>query len=134
VREDRLVFGSLAVLSLGFAGALAFKGLRGVWIALRDPGAAAAEASADAAEAQRTPVRVYTTSWCPHCARAKKWLSAQHVEYAELDVERDERAFRAHRRINPRGSVPTFDAYGEVVDGFDPVAWKAALERGAARR
>jgi hypothetical protein len=56
------------------------------------------------------------------------------VEYAERDVERDDRARRAHRRLNPQGSVPTFDAYGEVVNGFDPEVWKAALERGAARR
>jgi glutaredoxin len=132
---NRLVFGGLAVLSLAVAGSLAYKGLRGLVGAVRDPaGTQAAADAAQAAQAPKIPVRLYTTSWCPHCTRAKKWLTAQHVEYAELDVEHDDWARREHRKLSPRGTVPTFDAYGEVVPGFSPEAYQSALQRGAARR
>ncbi len=34
-------------------------------------------------------VVIYTTSWCPYCARAKALLAAKNVAYEEIDIERD---------------------------------------------
>lgn len=131
VGTNQLVIGGLAVLALAVAGAVAVKGLRGT------PGAVpreSAEQAGGTADAKTASVRLFTTSWCPHCSRAKKWLAAQHVEYVELDVEHDASARREHRRLNPRGSVPTFDADGEVVQGFSPEGYQAALQRSAGRQ
>lgn len=84
-----------------------------------------------ATEAIKGHVRLYTTGWCPHCKRAKSWLAAQHIEYEEIDLERDPRARRAHRKLSPRGSIPTLDANGVVVVGFDEAQYRSAIERGA---
>jgi glutaredoxin len=126
---ERFVLAAAGVLSLVAALAFVGKGLRGVAQATASHGAQATDDGAP-----RNPVRLYTTSWCPHCKRAKAWLTSQHVAYAELDVESDPWARREHRRLNPRGSVPVFDAYGEVVQGFSPEAFQAALDHGAAKR
>jgi glutaredoxin len=94
---------------------------------------AAATAAADEAEPQNR-VRLYTTSWCPHCKRAKQWLTAQHVDYVELDVESNAWARREHRKLSPRGTIPTLDADGAVVIGFSPEQFQQALRRGGAQR
>jgi glutaredoxin 3 len=88
---------------------------------------------AAAVQAMRGHVRLYTTSWCPHCKRAKQWLAAQHVDYEEVRVERDPAAKRALLAISPRGSIPALDANGEVVVGFDEGAYKVAIKRGAKK-
>jgi glutaredoxin len=124
---DGWVKGAVAVLVLTLAGAVGLK------MAQRTLQARAAQEAAHAAGAPSNPVRLYTTSWCPHCARAKRWLDGQHVDYVALDIESDPWAQREIRRLNPRGSIPTFDAYGEVVVGFEPQEYATALARGAQR-
>jgi len=52
-------------------------------------------------------VVIYTTGWCPYCARAKKLLEKKGVEYAEFDVEsapdkRAEMQARSGRRTVPQ--------------------------------
>lgn len=32
-------------------------------------------------------VRIYTTSWCPYCHRAKSLLSRKNVRFEEIDVD-----------------------------------------------
>jgi glutaredoxin len=81
---------------------------------------------------RRVQVTLYTTSWCPHCERARRWLQASSVSFTELDVERSESAKREMRRINPGGGVPTLDIDGKVLVGFNPQTAERALD-GAAR-
>ena len=54
------------------------------------------------------------------------------MDYAELDVEKNAWARRENLRLNPRGSIPTLDADGEVVKGFSAEEFQAALARVAA--
>ena len=128
VASDRLVRGAVVALLVCLLGAMFWKGVQGV-------GRAVARSRAEhAAGAPANPVRLYTTSWCPVCKRAKVWLNSQHVDYVELDVESNRWARTEQLRLNRRGSIPTFDAYGEVVVGFDPQSYSDALQRGAQRR
>jgi glutaredoxin 3 len=32
-------------------------------------------------------ITIYTKSWCPYCAAAKKLLSEKGVEFTEIDIE-----------------------------------------------
>jgi glutaredoxin len=126
--SDRWVRGAVVALLVCIACAMLWKGVQGA-------GRAVARMHTDhAAGAPANPVRLYTTSWCPHCKRAKTWLDNQHVDYVELDVESNSWARTEQLRLNRRGSIPTFDAYGEVVVGFDPQSYEAALQRGAQRQ
>ncbi len=130
------MIGGLAALALAVGGALAWRGLRTIGDVVRAQAEAhaAARASAEAEEMPAAPVRLYTTSWCPHCKRAKQWLSAQQVDFVEVDVERNPAAAREHRKVSPRGTIPVLDANGEVVVGFSGDAYRQALDRGRRRK
>jgi glutaredoxin 3 len=52
-------------------------------------------------------VVMYTTGWCPYCARARKLLTAKGVTFEEFDVEampekRAEMQSRSGRRTVPQ--------------------------------
>jgi glutaredoxin 3 len=68
--------------------------------------------------ARRTHVIVYTTGWCPVCRRAKAWLDANGISYDDRNVEASSEDARTLHRLNPRGSIPTFDVEGQVMVGF----------------
>jgi glutaredoxin 3 len=52
-------------------------------------------------------VEIYTTGWCPYCARARQLLAAKNVEFEEIDVDarpqaREEMIARSGRRTVPQ--------------------------------
>ncbi len=52
-------------------------------------------------------VQIYTTGWCPYCARARQLLAAKNVEFEEIDVDaraqaREEMIARSGRRTVPQ--------------------------------
>src|SRR3972149_6197974 len=51
---------------------------------------------------------VYSTTWCPDCKRAKRFLGEQRVSYTNIDIEQDPEAIAHVEAIN-RGmrSIPT---------------------------
>ncbi len=66
----------------------------------------------------RPAVTMWSASWCGVCRRAKRWLDARHVTYAERDIDQSPAARRDLLARNPRGSVPTFDIGGQTMIGF----------------
>lgn len=34
---------------------------------------------------------MYSTTWCPDCRRAKKFLDKQKIDYIDIDIEDDEK-------------------------------------------
>jgi glutaredoxin 3 len=131
-----LIVGLLAVL--GIASALAV-GYRGARLAAAEATAAAVVDDgvppADLADAtRRVQIKVYSTSWCPHCQRAKAWLKSGGHPFAELDVERDAAAQRDHRRLSRSGGVPVIEVDGSVLQGFDAAATDEAIRHAAERR
>lgn len=50
---------------------------------------------------------MYSTSWCPYCARARRLLQSKGVQFEEIDIEarpeaRDEMIQRSGRRTVPQ--------------------------------
>jgi len=37
-------------------------------------------------------VTMYTTSWCGYCVRLKKMMQGEGIEFAEVNIETDEKA------------------------------------------
>jgi glutaredoxin 3 len=71
-------------------------------------------------------VELYTTMFCPYCARARALLERKGVAYTEIDIieepaRRDEMIRRAGRT-----SVPQIFINGEHIGGSDELA---ALDR-----
>jgi glutaredoxin 3 len=83
---------------------------------------------------RQVPIRMYTTSWCPVCTKAKIWMTANRIAFAEFDVEASDANRRAQRALNPQGGVPTIDVDGEVLVGFGPSSIESAIRHAAERR
>jgi glutaredoxin 3 len=65
-------------------------------------------------------VEIYSTMFCPYCARAKSLLERKGVTYTNIDIiedtsKRDEMVARAHGRT----SVPQIFIDGEHIGGCD---------------
>ena len=51
---------------------------------------------------------MYTTSWCGFCRRLKSQLQREGIDYAEVDIERDETAAEFVMSVNNGNqTVPT---------------------------
>lgn len=94
---------------------------------------AAADKALDAAK-KAVPIRLYSTSWCPHCKRARAFLTREGYAFEDHDIEASETDKALLRSINPAGGVPTFDVAGHVIVGFDPASFDAQLTQIARAR
>jgi glutaredoxin 3 len=72
-------------------------------------------------------VEIYTTMFCPYCARAKALLQKKGARYIEYDIEA-ETALREEmiRRAGGRSTVPQIFIDGAHIGGSDELA---ALDR-----
>lgn len=77
----------------------------------------------------KSPVIIYSTTWCGYCKMLKKYLTDKGVAWVEKDIEQDA---EAHKELmakidgNFRG-VPVSDVDGKIILGFDRPSIDAAL-------
>ena len=70
------------------------------------------------AEAQDRPeVKMYATSWCPYCARARAYFAKRGVAYTEVDVEKSAEGRAEFRRLGGRG-VPLIVVGDQRMNGY----------------
>jgi len=75
-------------------------------------------------------VVMYMTSWCGFCGKAKQYLQTLNVNLVEYDIEKD--PFRKAEMLSKSGGfggVPLIDIEGIIIQGYNPGAIKAAVER-----
>lgn len=68
-------------------------------------------------------IRMYTTSWCPDCWRAKQFLKRQGLEVEEINIEDVPKAAEFIMKANGgKRRVPTFEVEGRTFNcsPFDP--------------
>jgi glutaredoxin 3 len=72
-------------------------------------------------------VEIYSTLFCPYCARAKALLERKNVDYENIDImEQPDRRQEMLARAGGRTSVPQIFIDGEHVGGSDELV---ALDR-----
>ena len=72
-------------------------------------------------------VEIYSTLFCPYCARAKRLLDQKGVDYTDIDVIADtSKRSEMVRRAGGRTSVPQIFVDGVHIGGSDELY---ALER-----
>ena len=72
-------------------------------------------------------VEMYTTMFCPYCARARSLLQKKGVPFADIDVDADtSKREEMVRRAGGRFTVPQIFIDGEHIGGSDELY---ALER-----
>ena len=72
-------------------------------------------------------VKIYSTSTCPFCIRAKQFLKENNIEFQNLDVSGDQLAADEMMAKSGQMGVPVIDIDGEVIVGFDKERIKSAL-------
>lgn len=73
--------------------------------------------------AEAPPIRMYTTTWCGDCRRAKSFLRERGVTFEEINIETTPGAAELVMEKNQgRRKVPTFEVNGRYFDcsPFDP--------------
>src|SRR5947207_6819651 len=72
-------------------------------------------------------VEMYSTMWCPYCARARALLELKGAEFTEIDLmEQPGRRDEMIRRAGGRTTVPQIFIDGEPIGGCDDMV---ALDR-----
>ncbi len=66
-----------------------------------------------------TTVKVYTTSYCPYCVRAKQLLSRKGVPFEEIDLGSDDALRERIVRESGRRTVPQIFIDGQPIGGFE---------------
>ena len=64
-------------------------------------------------------VRIYTTTYCGYCVRAKRLLGERGIPYEEIDVTGDDEARQwLVRETGGRRTVPQIFINGKAIGGF----------------
>jgi mycoredoxin len=74
-----------------------------------------------------TPIRIFTTTWCGDCFRAKSFLDRNGVRYEEVDIEKNDAALKTVMTANGgKRRVPTFEVNGQFY-GNPPITELARI-------
>jgi glutaredoxin len=114
-RRGRLAFLIVAVIALGW-------GLHG-----RGPPVSAVYCADGVRPGGATTVMLSTT-WCPYCAEARRFLQARSHPHCEFDTERSAQGAALYREYGGRG-VPIIITRSGVLHGYDRHALEELLER-----
>ncbi len=72
-------------------------------------------------------VKVYSTSTCPYCHRAKDFLKEKNIAFEDIDVGADPDAGKEMMDKSGQMGVPVLDIDGQIIVGFDKEAISKAL-------
>ncbi len=75
-----------------------------------------------------TTVKVYSTSTCPWCVRAKDFLKQKGVQFQDINVGMDRNAAKEMIEKSGQMGVPVLDIDGTIIVGFDKDAIEKALK------
>ncbi len=72
-------------------------------------------------------IKIYSTSWCPACIKAKKYLDMKGIEFQEINVADKHEDRNEVQEVSGQRTVPVLDINGKVIVGFDKKAIDEAL-------
>jgi glutaredoxin 3 len=72
-------------------------------------------------------VKVFSTSTCPWCIRAKQFLKENNIEFENVDVSANQSAADEMVAKTGQMGVPVLDIDGQIIIGFDKEKIKSAL-------
>lgn len=72
-------------------------------------------------------VKIYSTSTCPYCMRAKEFLKDNNIDFEDIDVSSDQAKAQEMINISGQMGVPVLDIGGEIIIGFDKEKIKKTL-------
>ena len=125
------------ILSLLFALAVAATALAQSSAQAQSPARAfpspQGSAPAQVQPADAPPVVMYTTAWCPYCAKARAYFKRTGTAYTEHDIEKSAGAHAEFKRLGGRG-VPLILVGDEKMAGFSELAFESLVVRATRAR
>ena len=64
-------------------------------------------------------IKIYSTSWCPPCAAAKRMLTDMGQTFDEIDIEKEGISREKLNEITGGSTVPQIIINGKPIGGFD---------------
>ena len=76
---------------------------------------------------QKAEVKMYATSWCPYCAKARAYFARRNIAYVEIDIEKSREGRAEYERLGARG-VPVILVGAQRMNGFSEQSMSALLK------
>jgi glutaredoxin len=83
---------------------------------------------------EKVSITMYSTTWCPSCVSARKYMTENSIAFTEHDIEKSPSAREIQKRLNPKGSIPTIDVEGAVLVGFSSKSLEHMIDAAAKKR
>ena len=74
-------------------------------------------------------IKIYSTSWCPACVKAKKYLGLKGWAFSEINVADAHEDREEVFKVSGQRTVPVLDINGEIIVGFDKSAIDKAINK-----
>ena len=74
-------------------------------------------------------IKIYSTSWCPACVKAKKYLGLKGLAFSEINVADAHEDREEVFKVSGQRTVPVLDINGETIVGFDKSAIDKAINK-----
>ncbi|WP_294341334.1 glutaredoxin domain-containing protein [uncultured Clostridium sp.] len=74
-------------------------------------------------------IKIYSTSWCPACIKAKKFFDMKGWEYTEINVADAHEDREEVMKVSGQRTVPVIDIDGAIIVGFDKSAIENAMNK-----
>ncbi|WP_294359364.1 glutaredoxin domain-containing protein [uncultured Clostridium sp.] len=74
-------------------------------------------------------IKIYSTSWCPACIKAKKFFDMKSWEYTEINVADAHEDREEVMKVSGQRTVPVIDIDGAIIVGFDKSAIENAMNK-----
>jgi glutaredoxin 3 len=81
-----------------------------------------------------TPIVMYSTSWCPVCRKAKRFLAENGLTYREIDADATPGGWDKIQSLAGRRAVPVIVVDGDVSQGLSPQRIMHGVARSMERR
>lgn len=73
-------------------------------------------------------VKVYSTSTCPYCVKAKEFFKEHNVDFTDIDVSQNQEAAQEMIKKSGQMGVPVIEIDGNIIVGFDEQKIKELLD------
>lgn len=74
-------------------------------------------------------IKIYTTTSCPWCTKAKDYFNSKNIKFEELNVQDDMQARDEMIKKSKQMKVPVLDINGTIIVGFNETSILNALDK-----
>lgn len=74
-------------------------------------------------------IKIYSTSWCPACVKAKKFFEIKGWNYEEINVADKHEDREEVFKVSGQRTVPVITIKNDIIVGFDRRAIEDAVNK-----